>query len=186
MFLVLCFTTQKQSLNLQRRNMKTAIFFLITFGLVFASDIVRYNPTSGGVTNRVTVYQKSVDTASLAGQTNLLINPTVPTNNLPNTWKVTDGTVVVMTAGELSSVVTFEQTQSVNAKKSEMLSIYTADQSAQEIAHRAAVEAIIKLTVDQLNTVRTNPTASLPVITYSQARNVFLTELTNRMNQITQ
>lgn len=166
--------------------MKTALVFIAAFSLVFASDIVRYNPTSGGVTNRVTEYRRSVDTVSVAGQPNTLLNPEVPTNNLPSTWKVNGTNVVVLTVEEMNAIAAFDAAQAVASKKAEMLAIYTADQNAHEIAHRAAVEAIIKLTVDQLNTVRTNPSASLPAITYNQARNVFLTELTNRMNQITQ
>jgi hypothetical protein len=166
--------------------MKCLLICFVVVSIVLASDIVRYDPVSGGVANRVTEYRRSVDTAAIEGQPNTLINPVVPTNGLPGTWKVDGTNVVLMSAGESNSVVSFNQAQALAAKKLEMIQVYTNDQSAVEIAHKAAAEAIIKLTVDQLNTLRTNPTASLPAITYAQARNVFLTEYSNRMNQITQ
>jgi ribosomal protein S11 len=76
---------------------------LLALGSLLASNVVVYDPQSSGVTNRVTAYLQSVDTGKYSGQSNTLINPSVPAGVVAD-WKVSGTNVVVLDGNDLAAI----------------------------------------------------------------------------------
>jgi len=126
---------------------------------LFASTVVLYDPQSQGVTNRVVAVITSGDTPSFSGLTNVLINPTLPGSGGPQNWKVSGGTVVALTGGDLTAIANAEAA-ALTAKlqfrervsKTNALSSATA--TALDLDARL-LKALAETIMDELNILRT-------------------------------
>jgi len=145
---------------------------LLCSGVVLASNVYLFNPTSYPVTNAGVAVISSADTLRYLGATNAIINPVMPTNDIGYT-KASNGVVAPMTAAEISSITNFIATNATAQARAGGVSEYDGtDQLAR------LLKAIVELIVDQLNQVRTNTNAQA-AITYSQARTAITNKLAN-------
>jgi hypothetical protein len=88
------------------------------------SNIVLFNPSDTIVANRVTQYLNSVNTPDYNGVTDKIINPNLSSVSGvdQNYWKVQDGSVVEMSAGEKTSMDTLLKAKTFREKLYRVLS----------------------------------------------------------------
>lgn len=154
--------------------MRTTLIFLLLFSAQLnASNILLYNPSSTTVANRVTAYMVSQDTGKWTGTPNMIINPTMPGGVAINDLKVTGGTTVVeMSAGEKSSLVTADAAAAVIANRDGAKTQFDDD-----FVNGRLLRAICAAIVDQFNTLRQQPTTTFSVITEAQVRTAIRAKL---------
>lgn len=129
------------------------------------ANILQYNPASVTVANRVVSFRTSQDTGLWVGVPNTLINPVMPLGVAINDLKVAAGLVVELTAQEKADIAAAQAAAGIVSSKDGAKTMFD-DAFPNGRVLRAVAEALL----DQLNTLRQNPTATLPVITVAQAR----------------
>lgn len=145
---------------------------------ILASIILLFNPAHPVIPGHVEGDGGGIlwsqETGEWVGKSNVIINPTLPDGPLtPDHWRVTNGTdVVVMSAGEIAAL---DASRAASALASEKAGLQQA-LSDQRRETRLLLEAIVKNILDQINKLRTNPTASFPEIPWTVARNAIVTD----------
>lgn len=166
----------------------TLPLLVLLAGIACASNVIFYNPTSVPVAGRIVSYQKSFDTGLLAGMSNYLVNPLVPTNAL-GFLRESNGLVVVMSPDELTQITNFNNaliaTNLILSRsniRSSLLSIYgprTQDSNPHDVAIAIGFEVMGEQLLNQINILRTN--AGLGTITTNQMFTTLRTAITNKV-----
>lgn len=146
--------------------------FLFLAPLLRASNILTYDPASTTVANRVTGYYTSQDTGKWLAVANVLINPTLPEGVQLRDLKVSNGTVVELTAPEKSALNAAQSAAALAAAKAAAKDTFDAD-----LANSRLLRAIVAVMVDQINTLRTNPTTVYTAATEAQVRTAIRAKL---------
>lgn len=153
---------------------------------ILASIILLFNPAHPVIPGHVEGdgggILLSQETGKWIGKSNVLINPTLPDGPLtPDHLRVTNGTeVVVMTAGEIAALNAYRAASALASEKAGLQQAL----SDQRRETRLLLEAIVKNILDQINKLRTNPTASLPAIPWSVARDAIVTDYNSEVDAL--
>jgi hypothetical protein len=147
------------------------LLFLLP-ALLNAANILTYNPASPTVPNRVTGYLRSEDTGKWLATPNVLINPTLPDGVPLNECKVVNGTVVALTESDKTAIAAAEATARQAAIRAAAKDSFDAD-----LANSRLLRAIVAVMVEQINTLRTNPTTAYSAATEAQVRTAIRNKL---------
>jgi hypothetical protein len=142
------------------------LILLLTCLTASASNVFLFDTNSVPVSNAFRAYIVSADTLAYRNRTDAILNPSIPAAVTNLQWsKASNGVVVAMTSAEVTSITNYWATNSAQQTRQGAIDSYES-LGGDARFHRA----LVKLIVDELNAVRTNPAAILPARTYNQAR----------------
>jgi hypothetical protein len=164
--------------------MKAILTLILLATFAHASNVFIFEPASSPVLGRGVVYLTSVHTADFQGLPNALINPVMPaawSNGLSVQWLRTNGggTVVAMNTSESNSIVTAQLAALAAQKAFEegMAKTNAINGLALMSLEARLIRAVAVVTMNEINILRTNPTATLSARTLTQMTNAIRNEL---------
>ena len=147
--------------------MKTFLILILTCASLWAGNVLTYAPDG-----TVTGYLRSVNTPDYEGQTNVLINPTLPEGwgGRLDFWKVVDGAITELSQAEKDAITSAEAAAVKAAKIEAAKAPMTAD-----VSEAIILRAVVAVLLDEINTLRARE--GLPARTMTQAKAAILSKV---------